>query len=336
MGDAHEQIRVERSLLTTIATLPKRSATRSLLTNMSKEERDFAYITTEVYKEPDKRRSKLRGYTLLEGTTDRDNGSVTINDLRWAVYRADNGINYILVFRGTNNMEDGTHCMQLLLGGKGEHEYTMQAAIWAHRVMLSLFKQRDQRSGDGRNLVFQVAGHSLGGTVAMGVSLLLYDVLAIRDRPEPDGGPLAWRLYNDFLTHIARPWEDAAVLSENRLYKIYGGHIFNPGCFPRDLTAVQGDTDDFSSTDSSFMVGAILATIGNFGKDIIDQLASSDGETPDKRITTYHIFGDFLSCSFALGTQKNYRSKHPWISWLSMTAEWGAHSMANFLEDDSG
>lgn len=324
---------MDRGLLATLFTFPMRYATSLRHEDMSQEEMDFAHITTEVYKEPGNRRSRLREYTLLDDMTDRASVSVSMNDVRWAVYRADNDIDHILVFRGTLDWEDMAHDVQLLLGGRGEHEYTMDAAIWAHRVMLSLSTQREDRSGDGDSLKFRVAGHSLGGTVAMGVSLLLHDVPAVGDRLGNDGGFLQRSLCEKFREHVARPWEDSAVT-----YEICGGHIFNPGFFPREMTSVHGDTsEDVASVDLSFVGRLLLNVVQNFERDVINRLASSDDDSPDKKITTHHVLGDLISCSFALGMEKSYRVKKPqsFVMPTGETVKWGVHSMANFLDDMS-
>lgn len=361
-----------RGILETAYSLPGRAWRRARLEDMTREERDFAHFSKEMYVQPDQRQTNLRGYTLVEGCT--EDSSVSLNATRWGVYRAPNGIDHVLAFRGTADRDDLLHDVNLI-AGFGEHPLIMDAAVWSSRVMLFLSKKHREESGSNESrLSFKVAGHSLGGAVAMGVVILLYDVLAVAlhlrqvSESADDESPDLER----FLRDIALPWAVASAAKNTVLpHELSGGHIFNPGSFNRLGNQDEGDLYRYMGISTSvaagfmsaeaycagvagtaavgastcFALAGIMAVASGGGLLVLSAAAANyvtkknrgGDDRADKRVTTHHILGDLISCSFRLGDEKNYLAKTMsgrllcfWTG--SKFKESGAHSIENFIE----
>lgn len=301
---------------------------------MTAEEKDFAHFSNDVYTAPAERRSETRGYTLLQYEIPRSDGTtVPLNDERWAVYRSPNLVDYVLVFRGTADWEDVGHDCELM-ARFGEHRYMMEAAVWSMRVMLFLSERHaNSRLKGGKHLTFRVAGHSLGGAVAMGVMLLLHDIPRVtrqlqRDANEKNGLERLLDFSKIFKKEVADPWHDATSRRGECLYEFGGGHIFNPGAFPclEDKYYDFLRENDIGVVEGFGIIAALVVLEGH----------CSDGDGGvDKLVTTHHVIGDVLSCSFRLGTEKSYltsgSSGETDETLITKIRNWRPHSMNNFI-----
>ena len=315
-----------RSFLETAVSLPRRVLGRLRVEDMATEEKDFAHFSEEVYKKPNHRQTTLRGYTLLQTEIPGREGPMPLNDKRWGVYRAPNGINHVLVFRGTADLEDVGHDIDLC-GGFGEHEYTMDAAVWSLRVILFFAEQHADRRHNGESddeacLKFRVAGHSLGGAVAMGVILHLHDIPLVAQHLEGDASTR--NHYSDvanFKREIVDPWKDTTSRSETMpLYELCGGHVFNPGAWPRDLNR---DFATLRTVASDIRGGKYVSLLHLF----LRPPEARNSHDVYKRVTTHHILGDLVSCCYRMGDEKSYLPKNKAGSVLA----WRPHRMENFL-----
>lgn len=298
---------------------------------MSTIEKDHAYLSKEVYENPDSRKMMLRTYIHhreeipAQGTRPR----VPLNGERWAVYRAPDQPRFVLAFRGTNiaSREDRTHGMNLIDTPIGKHKYIMDAAAWSLQVMLFLASQRR----DGTRLKFSLTGHSLGGTVAMGVLLLLHDVPGTARRlaagvevfQDVRGLPDSETYAREFLG----PWHAA---KQGRTwttppYEIVGGDIFNPGAWPTPTDVAGGVAIAGTAMVSVPMAAAAtaFAFLGSTPQQSSERRDDRDVESIDSLITTHHILGDPLSLNFGLGKEKSYG-----------TSRVLKHSIKNFLEKE--
>ena len=322
-----------RSVLEAALSLPSRAMNRSRAEDMTTEEKDFAHFSNEIYKKPDDRDTTLRGYTLLQTEIPKHEGSVSLNDERWAVYRAPNGIDHILVFRGTANWEDVGHDLELQ-GGFGEHKYMMDAAVWSSRVMLFLNAEfsRNVEGGDEAHLRFRVTGHSLGGAVAMGVILYLHDIPNVAKQLEGDGFERERSPdFTVFKQEIADPWNaEFSRKGSEPPYELCGGHVFNPGAWPRD----------FPRDYATLMAVGSDVLVGNYGSlmHVYDQHYDviNSGNRVEKGVTTHHVIGDLISCCYRMGKEKTYPPKDTMaflMSWWPGKKDKarGPHSMLNFL-----
>lgn len=107
---------------------------------MTTEEKACAQLSDAVYEAPGERSTEqcyLGGYRLVEGEIPAvgDGPAIPLNDKRWAVYRAPDIVGHVLAFRGTAEVEDLRHDLNLY-SGFGEHEYMFDAAVWTIRVVL--------------------------------------------------------------------------------------------------------------------------------------------------------------------------------------------------------
>ena len=359
-----------RSVLETVYTLPSRWASALRVEDMDDEVKGCAHFSNEVYNEPDSRRTELRGHTLLKGNIPKKYNlperreSVPLNDKRWAVYRAPNGLDHVLVFRGTKDKDDLGHDLRLGMGF-GEHEYMIEAAVWSSQVMLFL-------DGKGR-LRFRVTGHSLGGAVAMSVILHLHNIPVaskyIADDAKTHNRPP--ELSITFKQKVKDPWEDAiSKTGIVRPYEVSGGHVFNPGAwprqrnFPRDYTALMTvaggagalvDAHAFGSvalaglltagTGTAMVTANVVSSLTGFGVLLggsifllyrYNQTHGGTDSRPDKGVTTHHIIGDLISCSYRMGKEKSYMPKRKRAFLLARwpaknIKSWGPHSIENFL-----
>ena len=313
-----------KSFLETAFSLSHRILSRSRVEDMTTEEEDFAHITKEVYGEPENRRTTLRGYTLLRTYIPLHETFVPLNDERWAVYRAPNCLDHVLVFRGMKNWEDATDYDCEQNWGFGRQRYMMDATVWAFRVMMFFARRHAEgrgknQGGDDANLRFWVAGHSLGGSVAMGVILHLQDIPSVAQQLEDDALALTlpFTYYTVYKQEIADPWNVAISLaSKTPPYKLCGGHVFNPGAWARSEDAVSA---------------AIVSLVHLFRQ----HRQGRDGRA-DRPVTTHHILGDLLSCWHRIGKEKNYLPKKKTallMSWLPSKRDkaGGPHNMNNFL-----
>ncbi|CAN0451753.1 unnamed protein product [Ectocarpus sp. 12 AP-2014] len=318
-----------RSSFKSLRTLRSRYKGRSKKSEMSTIEKDHAYLSKEVYEKPDSRKTRLREYIHRcdeipgEGTRP----SVPLNGERWAVYGAPDEPRFVLAFRGTNITcrDDRTHDMNLIDTPISKHKYIMDAAAWSLQVMLFLASQRR----DGNSLKCSLTGHSLGGTVAMGVLLLLHDVPGTARRLAAGeeifqhvGGLPDYEIYaREFLG----PWN---VAKEGRTwatspYEIVGGDIFNPGAWPTAKDIAGGVVIAGAAMVSAPMAAA--ATAFAFARSISRQSSERcddrDVNSIDSLVTTHHILGDPVSLNFGLGKEKSYG-----------TSKMSKHSINNFLE----
>lgn len=328
-----------RGPLETLLSFPQRAWHRLRLEDMSIEEKDHACFSNEMYKEPARRYTELRGgYTLLtdEIPATSVRSAVPLNDKRWAVYRAPNQVDHVLAFRGSADMEDMRHDVNL---GQafGEHDYMVDATVWSLRVMLMLASQHDGEAGI--NLKFSVTGHSLGGAVAMVVMLMLYDIPATAQHLESPDFPR-------FRQDVADTWHAAIVARGSAAplppYELVGGHIFNPGAIPdvpgeREAAQFLAKWGVKAATGVTIGLGAAALAMYLYGR---HRARLSD--SVDKRVTTHHILGDLLSCSFRMGAEKSYMAKDKRARQLLTASspgkigkEWGCHSIANFLDETS-
>ncbi|CAM9561461.1 unnamed protein product [Ectocarpus fasciculatus] len=350
-----------RGLIETVLTLPRRLVQTSRLEDMTDEEKAFACLSNEVYKKPgndddnspagDEHRGARCGYTLLRGeipaAAGDDGPTLRLNDTRWAVFRAPNKVDHVLAFRGTADRRDALNDVLLFHGDFDQHKYMLDATVWALRVILFLSKQHDSGGGDGGvGLRFSVTGHSLGGTVAMGVIVLLHDIptTAMRRPTDTRYQQQVLGVWNAERTN----WSEAAAP-----YELVGGHIFNPGAWPGlDGPVARGSavvgfwlTGAFAAAGAAATAAMCAVTVGS-GCALAMYLYRSHTERMsdrvDKWVTTHHILGDVVSGFFRLGTEKNYLPKDKKARRLATASspgkigkEWGCHSMANFLFPDS-
>lgn len=296
---------------------------------MSIVEKDHAHLSQEVYKDPDSRKIMLRSYIHLreEIPAVGTEPPVPLNGKRWAVYRSPEDNLFVLAFRGTQltDINDIGHDVRLINTPFGKHQYIRAAAKWSLKAMLFLASQCD----DTTCLKFSLTGHSLGGTVAMGVLLLLHDVPAtaqylragMDEGHESPGGLPDYQTYADEFLH---PWECAkqAKTGGTLPYEIVGGNIYNPGAWPnlapggleRAATAARGVARAASrSGGASARVGIPLAGLA-FAVALVEpeirhmreRRRDRDVESVDKLITTHHMLGDIASNNFGLGREKSY------------------------------
>ncbi|CBJ33523.1 hypothetical protein Esi_0504_0009 [Ectocarpus siliculosus] len=339
-----------RGLIETVLTLPRRLVRTSRLEDMTDEEKAFACLSSEVYKKPgnddndnnnpasDEHRGAPCGYTLLRGeipaAAGDDGPAVRLNDTRWAAFRAPNQVDHVLAFRGTADRRDALNDVLLFHGDFDQHKYMLNATVWA------------LGGGGGGGLRFSVTGHSLGGTVAMGVMVLLHDIPTTARR-RPNDTRYQQQVLGAWNAERAN-WSGAAAP-----YELVGGHIFNPGAWPGLVGPVAGGsavagfwlTGAFTLTGAAATAAMCAVTVGS-GCALALYLYRSHTERlsdrVDKRVTTHHIIGDVVSGFFRLGTEKNYMPKDKRARRLAtacspgkMGKEWGCHSIANFLFPDS-
>ncbi|CAM9126240.1 unnamed protein product [Ectocarpus sp. 13 AM-2016] len=320
-----------RSSFESLRTLGSRYKGRSKKSEMSTIEKDHAHLSKEVYENPDSRKMILRAYIHRrdeipgEGTRP----SVPLNGERWAVYGAPDEPRFVLAFRGTNitSRDDRTHGMNLIDTPIGKHKYIMDAAAWSLQVMLFLASQRR----DGTCLKFSLTGHSLGGTVAMGVLLLLHDVpgtarrLAAGEEIFQDVAGLPD--YETYAREFLGPWNVAKerMTWATSPYEIVGGDIFNPGAWPTQKDVAGGVAIAGAAMVSAPMAAA--ATAFAFASSIPGQSSERrddrDVNSIDSLITTHHILGDPLSLNFGLGKEKSYG-----------TSKMFKHNINNFLKEN--
>eukprot|EP00903_Cladosiphon_okamuranus_P019494 g17927.t1 len=324
--------RFSRSSIESLRTLGSRYKGRSKKEDMSIIEKDHAYLSRQVYEKPDSREMVVRSYTRLdeEIPADGTRPSIPLNDKRWAVYRAPDEPRFVLVFRGTNikNRDDRFHGLNLIDTPIGKHKYIMDAAAWALQVMLFLARRRR----DDTCLKFSLTGHSLGGTVAMGVLLLLHDVPGTA-RGLQAGVEVFHNVgglpdYETYAREFLGPWNAAKQgrTWETSPYEIVGGDIFNPGAWPtkRELSTAAGGIVLAGSVGlAAPLAGAALAglLVGQKARKSSERRGDRNVESTDSLITTHHILGDPLSANFGLGKEKSYG-----------TGRLNKHSMINFLE----
>lgn len=305
---------------------------------MSTIEKDHAHLSQQVYEDPDSRKAMPRAYSHMreEIPAVGSEPSVPLNGDRWAVYRAPDGGRFVLAFRGTKFTEDDDndihHDVQLIGTPFGKHEYILAAARWSLKAMLFLAS----RCHDTTCLKFSLTGHSLGGTVAMGVLLLLHDVPATaqylqagRDEERQTSGGLPdYQTYADEFLH---PWNAATQerTGETFPYEIVGGDIFNPGAWP---TLAPGGMAKVASgvalagtaTVSVPLAGfaVVAALVGPEAKHMRERRHDHDPdvESVDQLITTHHMLGDVLSTNFGLGREKSYA-----------TTKFSKHTIRHFL-----
>lgn len=322
-----------RSSFESLRTLGSRYKGRSKKSEMSIVEKDHAYLSKEVYENPDSRKTMLRAYfhhreeIPAQGTRP----SVPLNGERWAVYRAPDEPRFVLAFRGTNftSRDDRTHGMNLIDTPIGKHKYIMDAAAWSLQVMLFLSSQ----CRDGTRLKFSLTGHSLGGTVAMGVLLLLHDVPGTARRLA--SGEEAFQKvrglpdYETYEREFLGPWQAA---KQGRTwatppYEIVGGDIFNPGAWPIPTDVAGGIVIAGTAMVSVPMAAAATAFALFRSKpgESSERRDDRDVESIDSLITTHHILGDPLSLNFGLGKEKSYG-----------TSRVLKHTIKNFLEKEEG
>lgn len=344
-----------RSLASTLLTFPWRYATKSLLKNLDPQERAYAHLSSEVYRTPDERASIVHGYELAE------QGNEKLNDRRGAVYWKceDSGIQCVLVFRGTADWDDVGD--DLTLGKPTDtNARIMSATVWAVDVMLLLFARHE-----GLSVTFDVTGHSLGGTVATGVFVLLHDIpgvmkgiMDLKYKKLFGVGSYEYRI------GVFEKWQGADELSRTCL-KVRGGHLFNPGAIPLEATyaktmavaavltaAYKAATTETlmlaEKTESAALVTSMIGvcaagTMGAVGVSVLAGTLCVLGfafvedmvlfRRRARDLVTHHILGDAVSCSFGMGTEKSYEAKSIKGSWLFLSsASWGTHSIENFLE----
>ncbi len=294
---------------------------------MSIIEKDHAHLSQQVYEDPDSRKIMFRAYVHVreEIPAVGTEPSVPLNGKRWAVYRSPDDNLFVLAFRGTKGMNDIGHDVNLINTPFGKHQYIREAARWSLKVMLFLASRCD----DTTCLKFSLTGHSLGGTVAMGVLLLLHDVpstgqylrACMDEGRESPGGLPDYQTYADEILH---PWECAkqARTGGTLPYEIVGGHIFNPGAWPnlapggleRAATAARGVARAASRSGGvSARVGVPLAGLAFVAalvepeiRHMRERRRDRDVESVDKLITTHHMLGDPFSNNFGLGREKSY------------------------------
>lgn len=210
----------------------------------------------------------------------------------------------------------------------------MEAAVWSMRVMLFLVEQHADRcpKRDTR-LKFRVAGHSLGGAVAMGVMLLLHNIpdvtdLLQRNARERENRGLA-SFFSTFKENVADPWFDViGRRGTDACYEFGGGHIFNPGAFPRLKRKGKLSVCD-KDVRPVVEIGLYVALC------LLNEYRGVDDSSIDKQVITHHVIGDILSCSFRLGTEKSYLTHGS--SWetgkrsFAKLRRWRPHSLINFL-----
>eukprot|EP00903_Cladosiphon_okamuranus_P019495 g17928.t1 len=302
-----------RSSLESLRTLGSRYKGRSKINEMSTIERDHAYLSQQVYEKPDSREMMVRSYILLdeEIPADGTRPSIPLNGDRWAVYRAPDEPRFVLVFRGTNikNRDDRTQCINLIDTPIGKHRYIMDAAAWALQVILFLVSRRR----DDTCLKFSLTGHSLGGTAAMWVLLLLHDVPGTATSIQ--AGTEVWRGLPDYETYAREflgPWNAAKQgrTWETSPYEIVGGDIFNPGAWPWPADVAGGIV-----LLGAAAISVPMAGLGFAGALVGGRKPRQSSERRDDRddvepthslITTHHILGDPLSLNFGLGKEKSY------------------------------
>lgn len=349
-----------KGLIETLLTLPRRLVRASRLEDMDEEEKAFACLSNEAYKNPGnnddddsnpagvEHRGDRCGYTLLRGEIPAaagDRGPVRLNDTRWAVFRAPNQVDHVLAFRGTVDERDALNDLLLFDGNFDQHKYMLDATVWALRVILLLSKQQD--NGGGGGLRFSVTGHSLGGTVAMGVMVLLHDIPTTAKR-RPDDTRYQQQVLGAWNAERAN-WSGAAAP-----YELVGGHIFNPGAWPDVVASAAGGssvvgfwlTGGFVVPGAAAIATMCAVTVGSgcaLARYLYRIHTERMSDRVDKRVTTHHIIEDVVSAFFRLGTEKNYMPKDKKARRLPTACspgkigkEWGCHSIANFLFPDSG
>lgn len=333
-----EPRRFTRSSVESLLTLGSRYKGRSKKSEMSTKEKDHAHLSEEVYKNPDDRKSELRGYYIHhteEIPADGRRPAIPLNGQRWAVYRAPDAPRFVLAFRGTKitNRKDRTHSANLMNTPFGKHKYIMDAAAWSLQVMLFLASQCD----DSICLKFSLTGHSLGGTVAMGALFLLHDVPVAAQYLEagraecPNSGGLPD--YETYARDFLGPWNAAKKerTGETSPYEIVGGDIFNPGAWPGLAPGGLGKVLGGIALVYTAAVGASMATLAvatSLAAPKVrhrrDRRHDRDVESIDSLITTHHILGDdVLSTNFGLGREKSYGTKSVFV-----------HTIKNFTKEE--
>lgn len=318
-----------RGLLETGVTLPYRMLRTSRLDDMSPEEKDYAYLSDEMYKEPADRDTELRGgsYTLLQGEIPADGHlpAVPLNDTHWAVFRAFNQVDHVLAFRGTEisdkqDLQDDAELAAWGLRGRGAIAACADPTLWSFRVMK--FLASPQSSSTAKRLKFSVTGHSLGGAVAMEVLHKLDSPCAAR--VVEDGTTTSelgfWKALKVL---VPRAWTEPP-------YDLRGGHIFNPGSSPalfQDLITVSAALFAVASAGATVATAAVCHGVSasiNGGMRVADVCAQMHGgdDRFDKHVTTHHILGDVISCWFRIGKEKRY--------WKKKGV--GYHTINNFLD----
>lgn len=158
---------------------------------MTHTEKLFACLSDEVYKEPGnnprEHRTERCGYTLVQGEIPAvgDKPAVSLTGKRWAGYRAPNQVDHVLAFRGTADRLDAFNGLKLAAGVFDHLDYMIDATVWSLQVMLYLARKHESEGHIG-GLKFSVTDHSLGGTLAMGVVVLLHDIPVTAQRHADD------------------------------------------------------------------------------------------------------------------------------------------------------
>lgn len=194
---------------------------------MDQHERAYANLSKEVYVEPGERANIVHGYRLAE------QGNASLNGERCAVYskREGSGIQCVLVFRGTADWSDVWD--DLYLGESIDSSARILCATaWAVEAMLLLIGRHE-----GLSVTFDVTGHSLGGAVAMGVYVLLFDIPGVKTGiMDLQFKKVFGRGSDQYRTDVFERWQGADELTRKYL-KVRGGHLFNPGGVPVDATS---------------------------------------------------------------------------------------------------
>lgn len=338
-----------RSLASTLLTFPWRYATKSLLENMDPQERAYAHLSSEMYRAPDERAKIVHGYELAEQGNDK------LNDERCAVYWKceGSGIKCVLVFRGTADSADVVDDLTLLKP-IDSNPRIMSATVWAVDVMLLLFARYK-----GLSVTFDVTGHSLGGTVAIGVFVLLHDIPGVMKGVMDLKRKKYFGVGSDkYRTGVFEKWQGADALARTCL-TVTGGHLFNPGAFPLEaeyVPTLSADAVPTAAVTATTVPAAAAVTTGPAAR--VSGAAGAMGAVAGgalagplgvlyyafvtdmtlfrrraRGVVTHHILGDPVSCCFGMGTEKSYTAKpKKGRSSFFSRGRWGTHSIENFLE----
>ncbi|CAM9781000.1 unnamed protein product [Ectocarpus sp. 13 AM-2016] len=318
----------------TIATCPYRATQATRLSSITEQQKDFAHFCNVSYNDPGDRPTELRGYELLQddmplrdGVDESGATTEPLNGQRWMVYRHPNRVNHVLVFRGTVDKLDMEYDAHLLTKGLADHKLVMDSAAFSLRAMIFLEKQAkdegDARAGgagslDTTCLKFWVAGHSLGGSTAMGVMLLLNDPIDMVATLEDSAKSNKTRrqFLETYKEKIADVYTAAAAESgTSRPYDLVGGDIFNPGSAPRCLLFSNPWVCLFGCLSTPAW---IISRCGMFWYRLCTYRHHGPGA--DQLVNNHHILGDTISMTFRMGKEKSYWPNH-----------WKVHAIAQFL-----